>query len=284
MFGPDSCSRVPRSILVHWEKQGSDCFKLNVDGSWDQSWARAGSGGVIPDWYGNWVVGFSAFCGSFVVLLLPMLRGIFHGTGIAWRKGIPNIIIESDSSTAAEIVLNGAKNRHPYFYFIDAIQRALRRDCCWSFVHVSKERIFVADWLVKSSLSEMGMCVCSINLHKMSLISLRIREDIHKRCIDYRKKRSCGALSRNTQIYRMIDTSEESKQIEKLYEFSERLNEAKVKSQSCKQSKNRRYPHHTKLPHKAQLLFGRGFRVGTDRRKQKKLAVKNEKEMREEIR
>lgn len=78
----DSCSRVPRSILVHWEKQGSDCFKLNVDGSWDQSWARAGSGGVIPDWYGNWVVGFSAFCGNFVVLLLPSCGEFSMGLGL----------------------------------------------------------------------------------------------------------------------------------------------------------------------------------------------------------
>ncbi|XP_022722478.1 DEAD-box ATP-dependent RNA helicase 21 [Durio zibethinus] len=37
-------------------------------------------------------------------------------------------------------------------------------------------------------------------------------------------------------------------------------------------------------PHEAQLLFGRGFRAGMDRREQKKLAAKNEKEMREEIR
>lgn len=37
-------------------------------------------------------------------------------------------------------------------------------------------------------------------------------------------------------------------------------------------------------PHEAQLLFGRGFRAGMDRREQKKLAAKNEKELREEIR
>ncbi|KAK8488760.1 hypothetical protein V6N13_025325 [Hibiscus sabdariffa] len=37
-------------------------------------------------------------------------------------------------------------------------------------------------------------------------------------------------------------------------------------------------------PHEAQLLFGRGFRAGVDRREQKKFAAKNEKEMREEIR
>lgn len=37
-------------------------------------------------------------------------------------------------------------------------------------------------------------------------------------------------------------------------------------------------------PHEAQLLFGRGFRAGMDRREQKKLAAKNEKEMREDIR
>ncbi|GMI70047.1 SMALL1 [Hibiscus trionum] len=37
-------------------------------------------------------------------------------------------------------------------------------------------------------------------------------------------------------------------------------------------------------PHKAQLLFGCGFRAEMDRREQKKLATKNEKELREEIR
>lgn len=37
-------------------------------------------------------------------------------------------------------------------------------------------------------------------------------------------------------------------------------------------------------PHEARLLFGRGFRAGMDRREQKKLAAKNEKELREEIR
>ncbi|PSR98463.1 DEAD-box ATP-dependent RNA helicase, partial [Actinidia chinensis var. chinensis] len=37
-------------------------------------------------------------------------------------------------------------------------------------------------------------------------------------------------------------------------------------------------------PHEARLLFGRGFRAGMDRREQKKLAAKNEKDLREEIR
>jgi ATP-dependent RNA helicase DDX23/PRP28 len=37
-------------------------------------------------------------------------------------------------------------------------------------------------------------------------------------------------------------------------------------------------------PHEAQLLFGRGFRAGMDRREQKKEAAKHEKELREEIR
>ncbi|WJX96994.1 Envelope glycoprotein gp160 [Trifolium repens] len=37
-------------------------------------------------------------------------------------------------------------------------------------------------------------------------------------------------------------------------------------------------------PHEAQLLFGRGFRAGMDRREQKKLAAKNEKDLRDQIR
>lgn len=37
-------------------------------------------------------------------------------------------------------------------------------------------------------------------------------------------------------------------------------------------------------PHEARLLFGRGLRAGMDRKEQKKLAAKNEKEIRDEIR
>ncbi|KAI4340610.1 hypothetical protein MLD38_025428 [Melastoma candidum] len=37
-------------------------------------------------------------------------------------------------------------------------------------------------------------------------------------------------------------------------------------------------------PHEAQLLYGRGFRAGMDRREQKKLAAKHERGLREEIR
>ncbi|KAJ0631395.1 putative RNA helicase [Helianthus annuus] len=37
-------------------------------------------------------------------------------------------------------------------------------------------------------------------------------------------------------------------------------------------------------PHEAMLMFGRGFRAGIDRREQKKLAAKNEKKLRYEIR
>ncbi|GKG31214.1 hypothetical protein Tco_0423702, partial [Tanacetum coccineum] len=37
-------------------------------------------------------------------------------------------------------------------------------------------------------------------------------------------------------------------------------------------------------PHKARLLFGRGFRAGMDRREQKKLAAKNDKDLQDEIR
>ncbi|KAI3739766.1 hypothetical protein L2E82_30177 [Cichorium intybus] len=37
-------------------------------------------------------------------------------------------------------------------------------------------------------------------------------------------------------------------------------------------------------PHEPRLLFGRGFRAGMDRREQKKLAAKTQKELRDEIR
>ncbi|KAI3522388.1 hypothetical protein L1887_00126 [Cichorium endivia] len=37
-------------------------------------------------------------------------------------------------------------------------------------------------------------------------------------------------------------------------------------------------------PHEARYLFGRGFCAGIDRREQKKLAAKNQKELRDEIR
>ncbi|MCI64158.1 DEAD-box ATP-dependent RNA helicase 21-like, partial [Trifolium medium] len=48
-----------------------------------------------------------------------------------------------------------------------------------------------------------------------------------------------------------------------------------IKEQYLDTSRDMNYLYQN--PHEAQLLFGRGFRAGMDRREQKKLAAKNEK-------
>ncbi|PPD68260.1 hypothetical protein GOBAR_DD34863 [Gossypium barbadense] len=60
---------------------------LNVDGSWDQVHHRAGSGGVIRDCHGNWIVGFGSSHGNCNIEFAKLL-GLYHGLELAWSKGI----------------------------------------------------------------------------------------------------------------------------------------------------------------------------------------------------
>ncbi|PPD95655.1 hypothetical protein GOBAR_DD07310 [Gossypium barbadense] len=57
-------SRLRNVHLVSWSKPISGWYKLNIDGAQKPSTGVSACGGVIRDWNGEWVVGFSRLFSS----------------------------------------------------------------------------------------------------------------------------------------------------------------------------------------------------------------------------
>lgn len=58
----ESLLKTPR--LVQWSSPPSSWKKMNADGSSFGNPGKSGAGGVIRDWLGRWVVGFSLHVGK----------------------------------------------------------------------------------------------------------------------------------------------------------------------------------------------------------------------------
>lgn len=77
-------------------------MKLDTDGSVNPTNNHAGTGWVIRDEHGKWIMGFAFNIGVFSIAEAEA-RAVLTGLQIAWDKGIRRLWVESDS----ERVVNG---------------------------------------------------------------------------------------------------------------------------------------------------------------------------------
>jgi ribonuclease HI len=80
-------------VLVTWQRPPLEFVKLDVDGSSLGNPGRIGTGGLIRNTGGTFIVGFTMFAGN----LLPELLGVLHGLKLAWNKGFRKVFRNSDS-------------------------------------------------------------------------------------------------------------------------------------------------------------------------------------------
>jgi len=92
------------------ESSPSGKFKLNVEGSCDQS-SVIGSGGLIRDVAGNWMVGFSSndSCGD---ALIAELFGIYNGLVLLINNSVLHVECETDSTEIINLLMD--KQSHPF--------------------------------------------------------------------------------------------------------------------------------------------------------------------------
>ncbi|KAJ1441395.1 Ribonuclease H-like superfamily [Sesbania bispinosa] len=121
--GKSSCSE-PWESWEAWGKAVKWCcpdvgwIKFNVDGSMKFGSSHAGCRGVMRDYNGIWLGGFSFNIGSSSVLMAE-LRGIIFTLNIAWERGFLKVWIESDSLTAVELINKGEFQNYPYAYVLN---------------------------------------------------------------------------------------------------------------------------------------------------------------------
>ncbi|KAI4313581.1 hypothetical protein L6164_026546 [Bauhinia variegata] len=90
-----------------WQFPPMGWVKCNVDGSFLPEKRSAGCGGVYRDAQGKWLYGFAQRMDYYDITKAETFA-IYKGLAEAWRLGYKRVIIESDSTSAAELVNQGS--------------------------------------------------------------------------------------------------------------------------------------------------------------------------------
>lgn len=138
--------------LVVWKHPTEEFVKLNVDGSSLGNPGHLGFGGIIRNFDGAWMMGFSGYCG-FTTNISAELFAIAHGLACAWDGGHRKVICESDSLMALTMVEQGVNGCHPHATMVNHIRGLRNREWELQFSHVLREGNGCADWLAKQGSS-----------------------------------------------------------------------------------------------------------------------------------
>lgn len=141
-----------KHIQSEYRDRKDEIIKVNVDGSSLSNPGRSDFGGLIRNNNGDWLLGFSEFCGI-TSCLAAELYVIFHGLRVAYDAGHGNIILESDSRMALDLIMSDVQSHHPYAPMINQIVQLQHRDWIVHFQHTLRQGNECADWLAKHGAS-----------------------------------------------------------------------------------------------------------------------------------
>lgn len=104
---------------------------------------------LIRNHVGEWICGFSGSCG-YADNLTTEVQAIKNGLDLVWDRGYRNVILESDSKSALDLLDTTANNLHPLFSLLDHINGLLNREWNVKLQHNLREGNECADWMAKT--------------------------------------------------------------------------------------------------------------------------------------
>ncbi|XP_028553892.1 uncharacterized protein LOC114580467 [Dendrobium catenatum] len=132
-------------ILVYWRCPVKDYFKLNTDGSYNNSFA--GCGGIIRDHKGKTVIAYAG-PSSGSNALQAEFASLQYGIHLCLSLGLNKIWVEVDALLLIQYISGNLKNNPNNFYMIRDIKHCLSR-INFSISHIMREGNAVADGLAK---------------------------------------------------------------------------------------------------------------------------------------
>jgi len=138
--------------LVHWNNDNQVCSILNVDGSCIGTPVRTCFEGVIRNYLGNFVIGFSGFINSPNDILFAELTSLFQGHKIVVSLNIEEMVCYSDSLLAVNLTNGDTPRYHVYAVFIQNIKDLLESRN-YSLHHSLREGNQCADFMAKLGAS-----------------------------------------------------------------------------------------------------------------------------------
>lgn len=128
-------------------------IKLNTDGCARGDPGEGGFGGVFRDETGVWLYGFFGKLDSCQSLEAEMW-GIYRGLTIVLEKGMQEVIVETDSTSA-----EGPSQNCPFCSIVEDSRHLIRR-CNCSIRHIMREGVKVTNVLI--SLLNWGLFKWSV--------------------------------------------------------------------------------------------------------------------------
>lgn len=146
--GDVSCFKRKQQINVHWTTPPEPFFKLNTDGSSLGNPGNAGAGGLITNYMGEWVGGFTRNLGvaSNIAAELWALR---DGLFLAKCLNIVHLIVELDAKVVVDLLNNQKNATHEFAPLIFDCRTALESFQTAQIKHIYRETNRCADFLAK---------------------------------------------------------------------------------------------------------------------------------------
>jgi len=133
-------------VPVSWHKPPDGKYKLNIDGSYEPNSSNGGTGGVIRDHLGTWIVGFTRKIIARNALHAEVLA-LLHGLNLAKSENLKHLPVETDS----QVLLNTLYSNNLIYSHIFADCRSLLLQLEGSSLkHIPKEANAIADLLAKN--------------------------------------------------------------------------------------------------------------------------------------
>lgn len=133
---------------VRWNENNFNSFVLNVDGSCLGTPIRAGFGGIIRNYAGLFLKGFSGYITASSDILFAELTAIHRGILLAIDLGIEEMVCYSDSMISIQLLTVHAITYHAYAVLLQDI-RDLLSSRNFTLHHCLREGNQCADFLAK---------------------------------------------------------------------------------------------------------------------------------------
>ena len=144
--------RTPKTERwICWQPPRWPFLKLNTDGALKSS-GLASAGGLVRNYCGEWVCGFSMNLGSCSIMEAE-LWGLYQGLKIAWERGFRLLQVEVDNLGVTQLLNSSEANRSGISSLLWGIKDLLNRDRQISVKHVYREANCAAHFLAGMALN-----------------------------------------------------------------------------------------------------------------------------------
>jgi len=137
---------------IKWNDNNASCVILNVDGSCHGIPVRTSFGGILRNYAGLFLSGFSGYIQDSDDIMLAELSAIYHGLIMAKNLGYAKLVCYSDSLVCINLINGPVENYHVYAVLIQDIKDLLLHSIV-TVCHTLREGNQCADFLAKLGAS-----------------------------------------------------------------------------------------------------------------------------------